>query len=821
MADSPLHVEEDTIAIRPRIADPEAFRRTCARIARLARIGADAGLGGVALEDGDLVWSSRVRSASARPAAIRGAATARSARTEDFWIEDIRGDPRGLESEPAPGAPSSGFCAAAPIVLMGGQRVGVLYVLGAEPRAFDAATAEDLRTQADLLAHECERPSLEMDLAEASAEAGEAGRILATLVGSSISLIVTDRDLRLQRVSPQWLNDMGLTEVEVAGKTLLELFPGTKELWSGACEQALSGETMRADRVRFTLPNGARPWVRVEVTPWRDAQGQVCGLLIITNDITDLVRALEDVEHSRRRLKLAVQIADVHVFEVDYVKQELWNEGAEDTFFEHPPTFEEVKDDLWHLVHPDDVAHGMATWDRCLAEGRPFRAEYRVRPVHGKDVWVFAGGEELLDAQGQSIGVIGVLQNITARKHAELAADQARDAAEAANKAKSEFLANMSHEIRTPLNGVMGVAGALAHTDLRPEQREMLLLIETSAQTLESLLSDVLDLAQIESGRMTLKMEPFELDQAVAPVAALFEPAATAKGLAFELSLPPESRGALNGDVFRIRQILSNLISNAVKFTTRGEVRVAVTAAPTGSGATRYAFSVTDSGIGFDDAAKARLFERFEQADGSITRRFGGTGLGLAISRSLAEQMGGSLTAEAVPGQGATFTFAVELEPAAGEAARAEPMATPECGRGAGMGAAPRVLLAEDHPTNRRVVELILGAVGVDLTSVENGQEAVDAFAAQPFDLILMDMQMPVMDGLAAIQVIRAQEAARGLHRTPIYALTANAMPEHAAASLRAGADAHLTKPIKADTLIGVVQTIVERLDGAPLLDVA
>jgi PAS domain S-box-containing protein len=790
------------------------------RIARLARIGANASLGGIALEDGDLISSSRVRSASARPAAIRGAATARSAGIKDLWIADICAKPQ--EGEPPGPAPLSGFCAAAPILLTGGQRIGVLYVVDPEPRAFDATTAEDLRTLADLLAHEYERPGLLMDLADANAEAGVAGRILSTVVGSSpISLIVTDRDLRLQRVSPQWLIDMGLTNVEVAGKTLFELFPGTKDLWSGACEQALSGETLRADRVRFTLPNGARPWVRVEVTPWRDAEGGVCGLLVITNDITDLVRALEDVEHSRRRLKLAVEIADVHVFEVDYVKQELWNEGAKDTFFEHPPTFEEIKDDLWHLVHPDDVAHGMATWDQCLAEGRPFRAEYRVRPVHGKDVWVFAGGEELLDAQGQSVGVVGVLQNITARKHAELAADHARDAAEAANTAKSEFLANMSHEIRTPLNGVMGVAGALARTDLKPEQRDMLRLIETSAQTLESLLSDVLDLAQIESGRMTLKMEPFELAHAVTPVTALFEPTAGAKGLDFEVQLPPQMTGALGGDVFRIRQILSNLISNAIKFTARGSVRLTVTETPTDAGKVRISFSVADTGIGFDAEAKARLFERFEQADGSITRRYGGTGLGLAISRSLAEQMGGSLTAEATPGQGAIFTFTVELEPVRGETSGESAAVSTESARRTDPDVAMRVLLAEDHPTNRRVVELILETIGVDLTSVENGQEAVDACADQSFDLILMDMQMPVMDGLTAIRAIRQRETDRGDPRTPIYALTANAMPEHAEASRAAGADAHLTKPIRADTLIEVVQNIAGWGDSAPMRDVA
>jgi CheY-like chemotaxis protein len=232
-----------------------------------------------------------------------------------------------------------------------------------------------------------------------------------------------------------------------------------------------------------------------------------------------------------------------------------------------------------------------------------------------------------------------------------------------------------------------------------------------------------------------------------------------------------------------------------------------VAAEPSGEDACRLRFSVSDTGIGFGDAVKKRLFERFEQADGSITRRYGGTGLGLAISRSLAEEMGGALTATAAPGEGACFTFTVELPRRTGLADG------PRCEGAEGSATAqtlfaPRVLLAEDHPTNRRVVELILGSIGVDLTSVANGQEALDAFASQAFDLILMDMQMPVMDGLTAILAIREQEAAEGRERTPIYALTANAMPEHAEASRRAGADDHLTKPIAAEALIAAVSRI-------------
>jgi signal transduction histidine kinase/ActR/RegA family two-component response regulator len=525
----------------------------------------------------------------------------------------------------------------------------------------------------------------------------------------------------------------------------------------------------------------------------------------MTHDITDMVEALETSERSERRLKLAAEIADLHVYEMDYGNRVMFSGGDLSVFSDRELTYDDFWRDPTCLVHGDDVARVRQVWAECQAAGRPFRAEYRVKPVNGRDVWAFGGFDLVLGSDGKPKRMTGVLQNITPRKQAELALTQARDAAQTANRAKSEFLANMSHEIRTPLNGVMGVAGALARTDLSESQQDMIRLIETSAQTLESLLSDVLDLARIESGRMALAMAPFAMEDAVGPVAALFKPNAQGKGLDFELDLPSSARGVFLGDAARIRQILSNLVSNAVKFTAKGKVRLAVAAETGADGTCQVRFTVSDTGIGFTSEARRRLFERFEQADGSITRRYGGTGLGLAISRSLAEEMGGSLTATSAPGEGSCFTFMLELprrEPAA-LAPREKPLEAELAPPLAAF--VPRVLLAEDHPTNRRVVELILGAVGVNLTSVVNGQEALDAFASQAFDLILMDMQMPVMDGLTAIEAIREQEAAEGRPRTPIFALTANAMPEHAEASRRAGADAHLTKPIAADALIDAV----------------
>ena len=373
---------------------------------------------------------------------------------------------------------------------------------------------------------------------------------------------------------------------------------------------------------------------------------------------------------------------------------------------------------------------------------------------------------------------------------------KAKTDAEAANVAKSAFLANMSHEIRTPLNGVVGVVDLLSATPLTPHQTELTSIIRASSQQLQGVLGDILDLARVESGQLALSEEAFSVEALVAAVAELCALRAAEKGLQLGFTVDETARNPVLGDPVRLKQVLLNLLSNAVKFTDAGSVRISVSAE-----AGIYRFEVRDTGVGFTEDQRAAIFNRFHQADGSITRRFGGAGLGLAISRDLVTAMNGQIDCRATPGAGATFWFTVPLAAAATVTAPASAATDPHTGP---FGAV-RVLLADDNATNRRVVELILASAGAEIVSVENGAAALDAFDREPFDIVLMDMMMPVMDGVVAVRHIRDRERGRGAAPTPVIMLTANTLPEHVDLSLGAGADFHLPKPINARALLQAI----------------
>jgi two-component system, sensor histidine kinase len=397
------------------------------------------------------------------------------------------------------------------------------------------------------------------------------------------------------------------------------------------------------------------------------------------------------------------------------------------------------------------------------------------------------------------------MRNITDQKLSEQAFIRAKEEAEAANAAKSAFLATMSHEIRTPLNGVLGMAQAMAGEALSPAQQERVRIIQQSGQSLLAILNDLLDLAKIEAGKLTLEETEFSLDELARGAHGAFSAIAEQKDLRFQMEIAPAARGVYRGDSTRVRQILYNLISNALKFTREGEVRVSIESLPSASGKD-LVITIRDTGIGIAPEALATLFDKFVQADNTMTRRFGGTGLGLTISKQIVELMGGVIAVESRLGEGTTFrvrlpllwlgpVFALPAPPTADE--------TPEISL-EGL----RVLAAEDNVTNQLVLKTVLHSLGVQPVVVENGRLAVEAWAREPFDLILMDIQMPEMDGVAATQEIRRREAKAGGERTPIVALSANVMKHQVAEYLAAGMDAHLAKPINVaqlyDALIAV-----------------
>jgi len=428
----------------------------------------------------------------------------------------------------------------------------------------------------------------------------------------------------------------------------------------------------------------------------------------------------------------------------------------------------------------------------------------------------FRGRADEIGALAQALGVFRENALAKARMEGELRRSEVeREAAEAASQLKSQFLANMSHEIRTPLNGVLGMVQAMELQDATPAQRQRLRIIRDSGETLLQVLGDVLDFSKIEAGKLELNPEPFDLGELVRRACAVFTDTAAAKGIELSCRVKPAAEGVWQGDPARVRQMLMNLLSNAVKFTSSGQVTLEATRLPSG-----LKIVVRDTGAGIDPEHLPRLFSKFSQADGSVTRRFGGTGLGLAICRELCALMGGDIEVESVLGQGSAFTLRLPLERLEDQSAMsakneaAHPAPPQELGRPL------RILAAEDNPVNQKVLAALIEPLGVELSLVSSGREAIEAWRGAVWDLILMDIQMPGMSGVEATLQIRATEAAEGRPRTPIVAVSANAM-QHQMDEYRAvGMELHVAKPIQAAALYAAVQaalSLAETNDKAAL----
>jgi PAS domain S-box-containing protein len=631
------------------------------------------------------------------------------------------------------------------------------------------------------------------------------------------SIFFKDRHSRFILVSEGWIARYahGCTPADVIGKTDSDFFSEEHARAALADEQRVlaTGEPMLAKAERETFHERSDSWAQSTKMPLRDERGEIVGTWGISRDITAQVHAEQALKASKEELRANDALRSVmfernpqpiYVYERGTLAIVGVNNAGVAIYGYSREELESMK--ICDLVAPESLDNFFAS-----LETPPGAAQNGFRPAQSRrhrykdgnvvDVEV-TSNEVMLNGRAC---IIASVQDVTERTRAAADLVRARDEAVEASNMKSAFLANVSHEIRTPMNGVLGMTELLLDTRLDEEQRQLAAQVASSGELMIDLINDILDISKIEAGQLELEVIEFAPREAIESACGAAERQALAKGLEFSVEVAAELPKQARGDGRRLRQILLNLVSNAVKFTSEGKITVAARTLDGPEHGVRI--EVTDSGIGIEPAMLDEMFMPFTQADVSTTRNYGGTGLGLAIARELTELMGGTIGADSAVGSGSTFWIELPLalpdlggidgaqpEPAGGTATKT-------------WSSAPMVLVAEDGRVNQIVAVRTLERCGCRTEVVANGQEALDALAKQHYDAVLMDCQMPGMDGYEATTELRRREA--GGPRTPVVAMTADAMKGTAERCLAAGMDAYLSKPIHREQLIETLHRLL------------
>jgi two-component system sensor histidine kinase/response regulator len=588
----------------------------------------------------------------------------------------------------------------------------------------------------------------------------------------------------------------GELDVSTVEKVEAMIHPDDKEDAARLAAQHIESGAPYSTEVRVRTKDGSYRWFQLRVRAEQDAQGRPIRLAGSMHDIQKQRLAEESLQQARERFDRAVRGTQDGLWEWDQATRSLWFSPR----YEAILGFDEgelmrIAQSAEAAVHEEDLDRFRAAQREHIAGNKPFDIEVRMRTRSGSYKWIRVHGDAERDEHGQPLRVSGSMQDVSEAREARDALILAKEAALAANRSKSDFLANVSHEIRTPMNGIIGMTSLLLDTRLDTGQRDFAETIRASADSLLSVINDILDFSKIEAGRLDIESIEMEPAANAREVAAIMGFQAAARGLELRVEVAPGVPSRAMGDPQRIRQCLVNLIGNAVKFTRKGQIVAELSLAGERGDCALVRYEVRDTGIGIEPSVLETLFQPFVQADSSTTRHFGGTGLGLSIVRRLAEMMGGEVGVESELGKGSRFWFILPLQRVAAEtAAKRQSRSAAPAIRVRG-----RVLLVEDNAVNQAVARKFLERFGCEVTVVDNGLEAIETWQRGKFNLVLMDMQMPVMDGYAAAARIRELETAGS--RTPIVALTANAMSGELERVTSAGMDGLLTKPLDSEEL--------------------
>ncbi|MBT1070946.1 PAS domain-containing hybrid sensor histidine kinase/response regulator [Pelotalea chapellei] len=632
-------------------------------------------------------------------------------------------------------------------------------------------------------------------------------RLLIEYTPAAVAML--DREMKYIATSRRWLSDYRLGGQDIIGRSHYEVFPEIPDHWKQIHQRCLAGAVEKCDEEPFHRLDGAVDWNRWEIRPWHDRNGNIGGIIIFTENITGRKRAEEALRQSEEQFRTMA----------DAMPQLAWSANADGFIYWFNRRCYEytgmAPDQMagwgWPGIQdPDALPSVLDQWEKSLQSEAPFEMVFPLKGRDGQFRPFLTRVQPLKDAKGHVVQWLGTSTDVT-----ELA--EAKKAAEVANRAKSQFLANMSHELRTPLNGILGVLQLVLEGnvgDVDPKQHELLSKAGKSAHSLLQIVSDILDLSRVEAGKLHLNEKPFSLRQTIAEAVDYFSLEARNKSVELAVTIAENVADAVQGDQLRLRQVLINLIGNAVKFTGKGKIEVQITGNMLVAGKNEITFTITDTGIGIPADKMHLLFSAFSQIDDSDTRKYGGTGLGLTITKELVEMMGGTITVTSREGAGSSFSFTVPFM----EAEVENLSATDKAKRQSFQQVSPQavaagrhsILIAEDDELAADIMKAILSSDGMQVSHVPTGQDAVDMWEQGRYDLIIMDVQMPRMDGITATRIIREREQTSGRH-IPILAMTAHAFCEDKERCLAAGMDFYLTKPLDLNKAREVIRTMIRK----------